>query len=146
MNVPFYDELSVIKIWPMVQADPEIMKFFPDRLPKGRVPDRNYFFNIVNTHQPKYISELIRNANTQRHSAVNEDKAKETIEVTEDWWEALNSMPFLSCKLPVLYIFALKAGRTTFTILFYVQKAKVELFTCSNRAPSQCRKSERESR
>ena len=73
MNVPFYDELSVIKIWPMVQSDQEIMRYFPDKLPKGRVPDRSYFFNIVNTFQPKYIGEIIRNANMQRNSATNED-------------------------------------------------------------------------
>ena len=34
VNVPFYDELSVVKIWPMVQKDPEIMKYFPAKLPK----------------------------------------------------------------------------------------------------------------
>ena len=63
VNVPFYDELSVVKIWPMVQKDPEIMKYFPAKLPKGRVPDRSYFFNIINTFQSGYLDPLIRNAN-----------------------------------------------------------------------------------
>ena len=57
----------------MLQSDREIMRYFPDKLPKGRVPDRSYFFNIVNTFQPKYIGEIIRNANMQRNSATNED-------------------------------------------------------------------------
>ena len=64
VNVPFYDELSVVKIWPMVQKDPEIMKYFPAKLPKGRVPDRSYFFNIMNTFQPGYLEHVIRNAKT----------------------------------------------------------------------------------
>ena len=98
MNVPFYDELSVVKIWPMIQTDPEVMKYFPDKLPKGRVPDRNYFFNLLNTCQPEYVENIITNANEQRNSTANEEKAKEAIEVTEDWWNALNSMPFMSCK------------------------------------------------
>lgn len=55
VNVPFYDELSVVKIWPMVQNDPDVMKYFPAKLPKGRVPDRTYFFNILNTRQSAYI-------------------------------------------------------------------------------------------
>jgi hypothetical protein len=29
---------------------------------------------------------------------MNEEKAIETIEVTDGWWEALNSTPFLSRK------------------------------------------------
>ena len=139
MNVPFYDELSVVKIWPMVQKDPEIMKYFPAKLPKGRVPDRSYFFNVMNTFQSSYIEGLIRNANIQRNSVTNEEKAMEAIEVTEDWWDALTAMPFTSRKWPV-------AGRTILTILFHVQKAKAELFTCSNRTPSPCHKSERGSR
>ena len=47
--VPLYDELSVIKLWPMMKKDEEFMKFFPTKMPKGRVPDREYFFNILNT-------------------------------------------------------------------------------------------------
>ena len=54
----------------------------------------------------------------------------EAIEVTEDWWNALTAMPFTSRKWPIVYIFAVKAGRTILTILFLVQKAKAELFTC----------------
>ena len=142
VNVPFYDELSVVKIWPMVQKDPEIMKYFPAKLPKGRVPDRSYFFNIMNTFQPGYLEHVIRNANNQRNSVANEEKAMEAIEVTEDWWNALTAMPFSSRKWPIVYIAAGTAGGTMFTILFFVQKAKAELFTCSSRAPSPCRKGE----
>ena len=74
------------------------MRYFPDKMPKGRVPDREYFFNIVNTFQQRYIEGLIKHANAQRNTPINEEKAIETIEVTDDWWDALNSTPFLSCK------------------------------------------------
>ena len=40
INVPLYDELSVISIWPMMQSDQEFLKLMPSKLPKGRVPDR----------------------------------------------------------------------------------------------------------
>ena len=74
------------------------MRYFPDKMPKGRVPDRDYFFNIVYTFQTDYIAQLIKHANEQRNTPINEEKLVETIEVTDDWWEALNSTPFLSCK------------------------------------------------
>lgn len=29
------------------------MLYFPDKFPKGRTPDREYMFNILNTLRPK---------------------------------------------------------------------------------------------
>jgi hypothetical protein len=49
VNVPLYDELAVGSIWPMVKDDESISRYFPNTFPKGRVPDRNYFWNILNT-------------------------------------------------------------------------------------------------
>jgi len=68
INVPLFDELSVIKLWPMTKEDKLFMKYFPQKLPKGRVPDREYFFNILNTLYPLYVQEIIRHANEQRNS------------------------------------------------------------------------------
>lgn len=39
-HVPLYDELSVVQLWPLMQSDPEFMRYMPDKLPKGRIPDR----------------------------------------------------------------------------------------------------------
>ena len=49
VNVPMYDELSVVTLWPQMRSDAEFMKYFPSKMPKNRVPDRTYFFNILNT-------------------------------------------------------------------------------------------------
>lgn len=40
-HVPLYDELSVVKLWPLMKEDKEFMIFMPDKLPKGRIPDRD---------------------------------------------------------------------------------------------------------
>ena len=98
INVPLFDELSVIKIWPMTKEDEKIKIYFPNKLPKGRVPDREYFFNILNTFQPVYVDQIIRHANDQRNSVTNEAQAKETIEVSDKWWNALTASPLISCK------------------------------------------------
>ena len=102
INVPLFDELSVINIWPMTKGNEQIMKYFPNKMPKGRVPDREYFFNILNTFQPKYVEIIVRHANEQRNSVANEARAKETIEVSDKWWDALNSVPFISRMSPTL--------------------------------------------
>ena len=98
INVPLFDELSVIKIWPMTKENKQIMKYFPTKMPKGRVPDREYFFNIMNTFQPQYVNQIIRHANEQRNSVSNEAQAREAIEVSDKWWNALNAVPFISCE------------------------------------------------
>ena len=73
-------------------------------MPKGRVPDREYFFNILNTFQPQYVDQIIRHANDQRNSISNEAQARETIEVSDNWWNALNATPFISREYFFFYL------------------------------------------
>ena len=54
-----YDELSVKTLLPEWQANPEFWVYFPDKMPKDRVPDRDYFFTILNTLQPDYVDAMI---------------------------------------------------------------------------------------
>ena len=96
--IPVYDELAVKKFWPMMQTDAAFMKYFPDKLPKGRLPDRDYFWNIFNTLYEDYVSELVRNANEQRNTVKKQQEAEQVMQVTEGWWEKLNAVPFISCK------------------------------------------------
>ena len=44
------------------------------------------------------MEQIIRHANDQRNSVSNEAQAKETIEVSDNWWNALNAAPFISCE------------------------------------------------
>ena len=98
INVPKYDELSVLSFWPQMQQDEQFMHYFPTKFPKGRVPDREYFWNILNTLMPEYTKALIRHANEQRTTGGAMGRAQETIEVNEEWAEKLMALPFKSCK------------------------------------------------
>ena len=69
IEVPRYDEVSVVNLYPGFQKDPKIMIYLPDRLPKGRLPDRAYLFNLVNTIYPDYMQALIRQASDNRNVA-----------------------------------------------------------------------------
>ena len=124
ISVPMYDELAVIKLWPMMKADEKLMQYFPKKLAKGRVPDRDYFFNVLNTFQTDYLRQIIKHANNVRNSVAAEAKEKECIEITDDWWDALNASNFVSCKF-------LMFGIVITTNMFsFEQSAGVEPFTC----------------
>ena len=56
VNVPHFDELSVKNIFPIFKDDVQVMKYFPSSLPTGKLPDRTFFFNILNTVHPEYMS------------------------------------------------------------------------------------------
>ena len=74
------------------------MFYFPDRFPKGRVPNRTYFFDVMNTLMEEYTQALIRHAAEQRNTAGLQAKAAEVIEISEEWWAKLQEVPFRSCK------------------------------------------------
>jgi hypothetical protein len=69
VDVPNFDELSVKALWPHLKQDPAFMVHFPDELPAGRLPCREYFFNIMMTGMGDYLASIIKHANEARHSA-----------------------------------------------------------------------------
>ena len=98
INVPLYDELSVVTLWPLMQEANDFMRHFPRKLPKGRLPECPYFFNILNTINPAYVQKLIKHANEQRNAAASKELKDQYVEVTEEWYAKLQAVPFLSCK------------------------------------------------
>ncbi len=95
VHVPQYDELSVKKFWPLMQKDAVFMQYMPDPTPDGRLPEREYFWNVLNTLQPAYVQRLVEHANAQRMTA-QEDGDGDAIEISEEWWQKLNALPFVS--------------------------------------------------
>jgi len=65
-SVPRFDELSVKKFWPLMQRDQVFMQYMPDPTPDGRLPEREYFWNVLNTLHTAYVQRLIEHANAQR--------------------------------------------------------------------------------
>ena len=98
VNVPKYDELSVNLLYPKFKNDARFMAYFPDTLPKGRWPDRKYFFNVMNTLYPEYTQTLVQTANNNRCLADDGEGAGAAIHVSEEWWAKLNAMPHMKCK------------------------------------------------
>ena len=98
INVPKYDELSVKNIWPMIQNDPEVLAYFPSKLPKNRLPDREYTFNVLNTKQGDYVKMIIAHAQKLRNDTTDKQKEAEFIQVSDKWQQQLEAIPFVSSK------------------------------------------------
>ena len=86
INVPRFEELSIKNLFPHLKNDSAFMMFLPDKYPKGHPPDREYFFNVLNTLNPEYMKKIITHACSLRNHVVDEDQKGEAIEITEDWW------------------------------------------------------------
>jgi hypothetical protein len=71
INAPHFDEISVKNIFPKVAKDEAVMRYLPTNLPAGRVIDRTFFFNVLNTVQPKYMLGIIEHATRVRNTATD---------------------------------------------------------------------------
>ena len=96
VNMPRYDELSVKKFWPLMQRDAAFMQYMPDPTADGRLPEREYFWNVLNTLQTAYVQQLIGHANAQRNTVQEDGDGADAIEISEEWWEKLTALPFVS--------------------------------------------------
>ena len=101
MTVPRFDELSVINLHPKFKDDPKVNVYMPDEMPKGKTIDREYFFNVLNTVYEDRITAMIAHANSLRfagHKGIEE----ESVMVTDEWWDKLNSMSYFSRKYSLI--------------------------------------------
>ena len=100
INVPMFDELGVTNMWPKMKDANDVMRYFPNKLEKGRLPERKYFWNVLNTVNTEYVTTLIDHANRERHTITNAKQEEQAIVITDEWAEKLLAIPFISCKCP----------------------------------------------
>jgi hypothetical protein len=99
VEVPRYDELSVVFLIADIMAQAELAKFFPAQKTKADLPDRDYFFNILNTTDPEYLQALIKHAQGLRFKGSQPQDNQNVIEVTEQWAKELQASPYYSSKI-----------------------------------------------
>ena len=102
VNMPKWDELSVKHMWPKMKAIEGFMLYMPDRLPKKILPDREYFFNIMNSINPDYVQKAIQHAAAQRNSVTEQNAESESILLSANMQALLQEKPFQSGKSPLL--------------------------------------------
>lgn len=96
VNIPRFDELSVKNLYPRFKNDKLFMQHMPSKFAKGRLPDRAYFFNLLNTIHGDRVQEMVAYANKARFQGGSTGIDEETVLVTSQWWQDLNSMPYFS--------------------------------------------------
>ena len=117
VSVPHYDELSVKKFHPMLMEDDDFRKYMPEPTKDERLPDRTFFWNIAHTLHGKYVKNVITHANDLRMKAGEDKDTRENIVISEAWWEKLNAVPFVSCKLTLLPNLMLTKSKLTKYVL-----------------------------
>ena len=102
IHVPAWDELAVKKLWPDMKKDAKMSLYFQDDYADERGPCREYFFNILNTVYPDYLTHVMSHAAKERFSVEGKDNKAQAIKGTNEWFDALNNLPFKSSKLNLI--------------------------------------------
>ena len=66
-HMPTWPELAVSKLWPIVQTDAAFMPYFPSKLPVGKVPEKHFFWGVLNAIKPGYVKCLMKDAIESRN-------------------------------------------------------------------------------
>ena len=77
VKVPTWPELSVAKLLPDVLSDLHLKHYSQDQYPKGKVPDRKYFWGVINAVKPGYYKSLVEGALQERSKIAHDDKEQE---------------------------------------------------------------------
>ena len=56
--MPFYPELSVEKVWPIIKKDSELIKYFPKYSLKYS-PNRDYLYTVLSSIRPVETKALL---------------------------------------------------------------------------------------
>ena len=96
IEMPKYDELSVVNLIVDIMKEKELAKFFPKQRTKADLPDRLFFFNVMNTSDHDYHATLLKHAHDLRFGAKNPQDNPTTIEINDQWVKELQASPFYS--------------------------------------------------
>ena len=93
--VGHWPEVSVKHMYDEFSVRPEIQKFMAPKLNKGRTLDKEYFFNIVNSHYATELKSIMQHASIQRNTEQEVEEKRESILMSERMAELMFSQPFM---------------------------------------------------
>jgi len=100
MEIPNYPEISVKNLYDDSMLDPDVSLYMPTREQlSNKLPERRFFFGILGTIKPDYLSEIIEDAHKKRYSIEDGDRKKQGILISDTWLEELKKHPYLSNKI-----------------------------------------------
>ena len=111
--MPFYPELRVDKVWPIVKSDVDLIKYFP-KYSQKHLPSRDYLYTILSSVHPAETKELLQNA--LRNRSVYKDRIDdEFIKVSKEWVEELVDVIEIPSISKIVVLFSNK--RESFSIV-----------------------------
>ena len=77
--------------------DELVKHYLPDlEQNSNRIPERDFFFGILETLRPLYLKKIIEDANKVRYQADVNAPEKDYIMIDEDWYKELIKFPYFS--------------------------------------------------
>ena len=83
-----FSELSVKKLWPLAQENADLVKFLPD-LKDSQLPEKEFFFGVLNTLMPDEMRMLLADATKSRAPQNSEDNG-DLIELNQEFVEKVD--------------------------------------------------------
>ena len=108
-----YEELSVLKIWPLVKETNDLFEYFPNYTGK-QIPDRHYMFSVLWTLKFNIIKDIVSDARKKRSIHENDDK-NQFVYIHKKLLEEISQIFSQKNKFWITNIKATK-GKTTFLI------------------------------
>ena len=95
--VPHYEELSVKNLYNDAMKDELVKDYLPElEQNSNRIPERDFFFGILNSLRPEYLKKIIEDANKVRYQADPNAPQKDFILIDDDWYKELIKFPYFS--------------------------------------------------
>jgi len=69
-----------------MKLDRSFAQYFQDEYPNDKGPNREYFFNILNTVYPEYLEKVLAHAAKERYSKSMKDGKNHAIKATDEWY------------------------------------------------------------
>ena len=124
--MPYFSKLSVDKVWPLIQKDEELMRYFP-KYSEKQLPSRDYFYCVLSSVRPAETKTLLEEALKNRFMYKDTENG-ESIKISSKWLKELQEVVDLKSKFLVM-ISAATRGRA-----FQLLKTKTKQST--KRKPS----------
>ncbi len=92
-HIPYYEKLSVKRVYPQVIKKEEFRTYMPEREEGGKFPERDFFYGVLRTLFPEYLAGIIKKVQHLRNASDSQPK-KEMIEPNPESLSLLKSTVF----------------------------------------------------
>ena len=102
MHVPCWPELAPKRVWAQAIQLTDFLSYIPDGWgPDSKLLERPFFYGILVTLAPYFVTQLIKVCREMRQAAVDQTKAQKPladVQISDTWMQRLLAEDFNSSK------------------------------------------------